>query len=210
MVAWYERAVQTSFKPTADGIVFQCPNPWLFGHWRHYLVNEAQKELLAAHLRQRQRLVLRLLAVYVLIALGLTMLFEWSGTTPDPTTGAFFGIVALAMLGMLALALLPHVYLMRKIQPLLAQLPRTDDRATLHEQLFGVAAVISNVHLLMGGVGGFLIALSNVKTIVESLSEGRSVSELYFSAFGLLVGVLMAGYFAYLAILKRRLKRKAN
>jgi hypothetical protein len=62
----------------------------------------------------------------------------------------------------------------------------------------------------MGGVGGFLIALSNIKTIAESLSEGRSVSELYFSAFGLLVGVAMAGYFAYLAILKRKLKRKAN
>jgi hypothetical protein len=88
-------------------------------------VNEDQKERLAGHLRQRQRLVLRLLAIYVLFALGLTMLFERSGTAPDPATGGFFGIVALAMLGMLALALLPHLYLMRKIQPLLAQLPRT-------------------------------------------------------------------------------------
>jgi hypothetical protein len=210
MVAWYERAVQTSFKPTPDGYEFRCPNPWLFGHWRSYLVNEDQKEMLAAHLRQRQRLILRLLVIYVLIALGLTMLFEWSGTAPDPATGGFFGIVALAMLGMLALALLPHLYLMRKIQPLLAQLPRTDDRATLHEQLFGVAAVISNVHVAMGGVGGFLIAVSNIKTIAEGLSEGRTASELYLSALGLLVGVAMAGYFAYLAILKRRLKRKAN
>jgi len=70
---------------------------------------------------------------------------------------------------------------------LLAQLPRTDDRATLHEQLFGVAAVISNVHLAMGGVGGFLIAVSNIKTIAEGLSEGRTASELYLSALGLLV-----------------------
>ena len=176
MTSLYERAVQASFTPAPDGHVFRCPSPWLFGHWRSYLVNEDQREMLAGHLRQRQRLVLRLLAIYMLFALGLTMLFASSGTAPDPATGGFFGIVALAMLGMLALALLPHLYLMRKIQPLLAQLPRTDDRATLHEQLFGVAAVISNVHLTMGGVGGFLIALSNIKTIAEGLSEGRPAS----------------------------------
>ena len=55
-----------------------------------------------------------------------------------------------------------------------------------------------------------LIAVSNIKTIAEALSEGRPVSGLYLSALGLLVGVLLASYFAYLTILKRRLKRKAN
>jgi hypothetical protein len=209
MAVWYERAVQTSFKPTADGIVFQCPNPWLFGRWRHYLVNEAQKEMLAAHLRQRQRLILWLMAIYLLIALGVTILFQSSGA-PDTSTSGFLGVVALTMMAMLALALMPHFYLMRKIAPLLAQLPRTDDRATLHEQLFGVAAVISNVHLAMGGVGGVLIAIANIKTIVEELSEGRAGSQLLWPAIGLLVGVLMASYFAYLAILKRRLKRRVN
>jgi hypothetical protein len=114
------------------------------------------------------------------------------------------------MLGMLALALVPHLYLMRKIEPLVARLPRTDDRATLHEQLFGVAAVISNVHLAMGGVGGVLIAIANIKTIVEELSGGQPGSQLIWSAIGLLVGVSLASYFAYLAILKRRLKRKTN
>jgi hypothetical protein len=209
MASWYERAVQTSFKPTTDGIVFQCPNPWLFGRWRHYLVNEAQKEMLAAHLRQRQRLILWLMAIYLLIALGITILFQSSGA-PDTSRSGFLGVVALTMVAMLALALMPHFYLMRKIAPLLAQLPRTDDRATLHEQLFGVAAVISNVHLAMGGVGGVLIAIANIKTIVEELSGGNPGSQLLWPATGLLVGVAMAGYFAYLAILKRKLKRKTN
>ena len=209
MASWYERAVQTSFKPTADGYVFRCPNPWLFGHWRSYLVNEAQKEILAAHLRQRQRLILWLMAVYLLIALGFTILFQSSGA-PDTSTSGFLAVVVLSMVGMLALALVPHLYLMRKIEPLLAQLPRTDDRATLHEQLFGVAAVISNVHLALGGVGGVLIAIANIKTIVEELSGGNPGSQLTWSAIGLLIGVLMASYFAYLAILKRKLKRKPN
>jgi hypothetical protein len=148
--------------------------------------------------------------IYLLAGLGFTLLFWWSGTAPDPATGDFFAFVALAMLGMLALALVPHLYLMRKIAPLLAPLQRADEPSTLGEQLFGVAAVISNTHLAAGGLGGFLIAVSNIKTIVEGLLEGNRVSDLYLSALGLLVGVLMASYFAYLAILKRKLKRKVN
>jgi hypothetical protein len=210
MASWYDRAVQASFKPTDDGIVFQCPNPWLFGRWRSYRVNEAQKESLAACLRQRQRLILRLLAIYLLVAFGLTMLAEWTGAAIEPSMAGFTSIVTLVVLAMLALALVPHVYFMLKIEPLLAQLQRADERMTLHEQLFGVAAVISNVHLAAGGVGGSLVAASNIKTIAEGLYAGQSIADLYWSAFGLLAGVVLASYFAYLTILKRRLKRKAN
>jgi hypothetical protein len=210
MGSWYESAVQASFKPTADGIVFRCPNPWLFGRWRTYRVNEAQKESLAVCLRQRQRLILRLLAIYLLVAFGVTMLFQWMGTPNDVSTAGFYGIVAAVMVAMLALALVPHLFYMRKIAPLLAGLQRADEQLTLHEQLFGVAAVLSNFHLAAGGVGGFLVAASNIKTIAEGLAAGQSIAELYWSAFGLLAGVVLASYFAYLTILKRRLKRKPN
>jgi hypothetical protein len=209
MVAWYERAVQTSFKPTPDGYEFRCPNPWLFGHWRSYLVNEAQKEVLAGHLRQRQRLILRLMAIYLLIAFGATMMLQ-SASAPDASTTGFLGVIALTVLGMLALALLPHLYLMRRIEPMLAELQRADEQTTLREQLFGVAAVISPVHLTLGGGGGFLVAVANIKTIVEELAEGGFTSQLVWSSIGLMIGVLLASYFAYLAILRRRLKRKTN
>jgi hypothetical protein len=209
MAGWYERAVQTSFKLTPDGYEFRCPNPWLFGHWRSYLVNEAQKESLAVHLRQRQRLILWLVAIYLLIAVGISILFSWSGA-PDISPSLFLVMLLPSLLGMLTLVLVPHFYLMRKIEPLLAQLPRTDARASLHEQIFGVAAVIGNLHLVMGGVGGALIAISNIKTIAESLSEGQADPQLVWPAIGLLIGALMASYFAYLAFLKRKLKRKMN
>jgi MFS family permease len=202
--------VQASFKPTAGGYVFRCPNPWLFGRWRSYLVNEAQKETLAVHLRQRQRLILWLMAIYLLVALGLTALFGSLGAPPDPSTAGLLAVIAAALLGMLALALVPHLYLMRKIEPLLAQMQRTDEQTTLREQIFGIAAVISPVNLALGGLGGFLIAVANIKSIAEELSEGRFGSQLLWPAMGLLIGVLLASYFAYLAVLKRRLKRKAN
>jgi uncharacterized membrane protein len=210
MASWYESAVQASFKPTAEGIVFRCPNPWLFGRWRTFRVNEVQKESLAACLRQRQRLILRLLAIYLLVAFVLTILLQWMGPPTDLSTASFYGIVAGIMVAMLALALVPHLLYMRKIAPLLAGLQRADERMTLHEQLFGVAAVLSNFHLGAGGLGGFLVAASNVKAIAEGLAAGQSIFDLYWSALGLLAGVGLASYFAYLTILKRRLKRKTN
>jgi hypothetical protein len=99
---------------------------------------------------------------------------------------------------------------MRKIEPLLAELQRTDEQATLHQQLFGVAAVISPMHLALGGGGGFLVAASNVKSLADLIAQGAAASELVWSGFGLLIGFLLASYFSYLAILRRRLKRNAN
>lgn len=208
MASVFDRAVETSFTPNDGGYVFRCPNPWLLGRRRSYLVNDAQKEVLVAHLRQRQRLILRLLAVYLLIAFAATMLFQ-SGT-PDTSTTGFFAVVVVTLLGMLALAVVPHLYLMRKIEPLLAQLQRADDQAGVREQLLGVAAVISPLHLSLGGLGGFLVAVANIKTIVEDLAQGGGGSELLWPVTGVLLGVLLASYFAYLAILRRRLKRKPN
>jgi hypothetical protein len=211
MASWYDKAVQTSFRPAPEGgYVYRCPNRWLFGHWRSYLVNEAQKESLSVHLRARQRLILWLMGLYLLVALGLTLVFGSSGSASDPVSGGFYAFVALALLGMLALALVPHLYLMHKIEPMLARLPRAEAPLSLHEQLFGVAAVISNLHLGLGGLGGVLISASNIKTIAEGLSEGRAGSDLLWPAGGLLAGVSLASYFGYLTILKRRLKRKAN
>jgi hypothetical protein len=80
----------------------------------------------------------------------------------------------------------------------------------LHQQLFGVAAVISNLHLGLGGLGGVLIFVSNTKAMVEDLSQGITGTELLWPGFGLVCGSLLASYFLYLAILKRRLKRKPN
>ena len=209
MTSLYERAVQASFTPAPDGHVFRCPSPWLFGHWRSYLVNDAQKEMLAAHLRQRQRLIMGLMAIYLLIALGFTLAFQSSGP-PDTSSSAFLDGVVVTMLVMIGLALMPHFYLMRKIGPLLAQLPRSDDHATLHQQLFGVASVISNLHLAMGGGGGVLIAIANTKGLADVIAGGQPAAQLFWPVLGLVIGVLMAAYFTYLWLLKRRLKRKAK
>ncbi|HEV3372048.1 MAG TPA: hypothetical protein VG145_05830 [Xanthobacteraceae bacterium] len=210
MASMFDRAVEASFKPVPGGYEFRRPNPWLFGLWRTYLVNEAQKEVLAAFVRRRQRLILGLLAIYLMLGAAATVSFQALGGPPDLSPAQFATVVVVAMVGMLMLALVPHVYLMRKIEPLLAELPRTDDQTTFHQQLFGVAAVISPVHLALGGIGGFLIAASNVKGIADLIAQGAIGSELFWPGFGLLIGFTLASYFAYLTVLRRRLKRGPN
>jgi hypothetical protein len=210
MASMLDRAVETSFKPAeSGGYEFRCPNPWIFGQARTYLVNDAQKQQLAAFLRQRQRVMLGLLAIYLLMSFAITMLFPSATSAPHGSTSGFVALVVVALLGMLALALVPHFYLMRKVGTLLAELPRTDAAMTLHQQLFGVAAVISNMHLALGGLGGFLVAAANIKSIVGVLYGGEEGS-LLWSGLGLVCGAALMGYFVYLTLLKRRLQRDAK
>jgi hypothetical protein len=205
MPSIFDRAVEASFKPAEGGYDFRCPSPWLIGSWRIYRVNEAQKERLAACLRQRQRLVLALLAGCLLTAAAFTMWFQASPDL-DPAVGGLFVIVALA--AMLVIAVVQHLYLMSKIEPVLAEVRRPGEHAGLHEQIVGVAASITRVPLVLGGVGGALIAAANIKSIGLAVSEGRIGPDIIWSVLGLLLGLALTGYFGYLAILKRRLRQR--
>jgi hypothetical protein len=200
MPSIFERAVEASFKPAEGGYDFRCPSPWLLGSWRIYRVNEAQKERLSECLRLRQRLVLRLLAGCLLIAAAFTAV--QSRGDSDPAIAAAFVIVILAVL--LAIAVAQHVYLMHKIEPVLAEVRRPGEHTSLHEQIVGVAASISPLPLVLGGVGGALIAAANIKSMILALAEGHIGLDIVWSLLGLLVGAALTGYFGYLAILKRR------
>ena len=75
----------------------------------------------------------------------------------------------------------------------------------------GIAPALQFLPILFfGGLGGVLVFVSNTQTIVEELSQGVTGTELLWPGFGLVCGSLLASYFLYLAILKRRLKRKPS
>jgi hypothetical protein len=61
---------------------------------------------------------------------------------------------------------------------------------------------------VLGGVGGALIAAANIKSMFLALAEGRIGLDIVWSLLGLLVGAALTSYFAYLAILKRRLRHR--
>ena len=205
MPSIFDRAIDASFKPSEGGYDFRCPSPWLIGSWHTYRVSADQKERLAVCLRQRQRLVLRLAVLCLLIAAAFTV---WLQTHPDfdPAIAGLFVVVALAV--MLVIAVVQHIYLMRKIEPVLAEVRRPGEHASLHEQIVGVAATITALPLTLGGVGGALIAAASIKSIALAFAEGTIGLDIIWSVLQLLVGAALTAYFAYLVILKRRLRQR--
>jgi hypothetical protein len=210
MARWYDGAEEAAFKPVAGGYVFQPPSLlWPFVRPRGYLVNEAQKAELAARLRRQRRRIFLMLVVYV-IGFGLTAVVGISGGVQRISPMGFIAIVTVTALAVVLIAIVPHIYLVRSLRPLLSDLPRADERITLGDQLHSLAAAISGKLLLLGGIGGGLMIIGNIVSIASAIAEDRGGSKLFWSIFGLLFGVLLTSYFAYLALLKRRLKPKAN
>ena len=211
MVKWYEGAEEAAFKPIAGGYVFQPPSLfWPVVRGRAYRVNETQKAELAACLRRQRGLIFLLLVAYVLIGLGLAAAIDAAGGPGRISTAEFIAILAMTMLGAVPIVILPHIYLVRTLRPLLADLPRTEERISLGYQLRSLAAAVSLPLLLLGALGGGLMIIGNVISIVDAVAEGRGGSKLYWPIFGLLFGALLTSYFAYLAMLKRKLKRQAS
>jgi hypothetical protein len=211
MVKWYEGGEEAAFKPMPGGYVFQPPSLfWPFVRGRGYRVNETQKAELAACLRRQRGLIFLLLVAYVLIGLGLAAAIDAPGAPGRISTAEFIAILAMTMLGAVPIVILPHIYLVRTLRPLLADLPRTEERISLGHQLRSLAAAVSVPLLLLGGLGGGLMIIGSIISIVDAVAEGRGGSKLYWSIFGLLFGALLTSYFAYLTMLKRKLKRQAS
>jgi hypothetical protein len=211
MPKWYEGAEQAAFKPVAGGYAFQPPSlRWPFVRSPCYLVNEAQKTELVACLRRQRQQTFFVVMVFALAGMGLAVALAMAGPATGISPVEFVAVLALTLLAVIPIAILPQIKLMRAIAPLIADLPRTDEQITFGDQVHTLAAVISVPLLVLGGVGGSAMIIVNALSIIDAIAEGRGGSRPLWPLFGLAVGLLLTSYFAYLAILKRRLKRGAN
>jgi hypothetical protein len=161
-------------------------------------------------MRLRRQLLLRYLLAYLLVGAVISVLASTHPEMSNPSPTAMGAMIVAALAAMLAVMVVPHLYLLHKIRPILLQAKRTDSLGSLQEQVFGVAAEISNVLLLVGGVGGFMVAAGSVNQLAEGIAKGVDASHLVWPGASLVLGTVMTSYFIYLAILKRRLKRDAN
>ena len=119
------------FKQVAGGYLFRAPNPRVFGPTDHYLVNESQRdEILAIMIPRRPVLLLVLWIGGFFLALGAVVAAMVVFVGDDyPVT--FFLVVTVAML----IVAIPALHLsasrkLRRLQPILAGVPRTDQRIT--------------------------------------------------------------------------------
>jgi hypothetical protein len=208
MAKWYEEA---AFKSVAGGYVFQPPTLfWPVVRSRGYLVNEAQKAELIACLRRQRRRIFFLLIVYVLICVGLTTAVGMSGALPRISPADFIAKVTAMALVVVPILIVLHLYLVRGLRPLIADLPRTDERITVGDTLHSVAAAIPGPLLPLGGIVFGVVIIGNIVAIVDAIAEDRGGPSLALPIFGLLFGALMTSYSAYLAVLKAKLKRTAD
>ena len=79
---------------------------------------------------------------------------------------------------------------------------------SIHEQLEGVARSVSIWLMLFGGLGGAAIAIGNLVSLYQAISDGRAGLSLLWPVVAIIFGLGLAGYFGYLALLKARLKRE--
>lgn len=119
------------FKQVAGGYLFRAPNPRVFGPTDHYLVNESQRdEILAIMTPRRPVLLLALWLGGFFLALGAAVVLMVVYVDDDyPVT--FFLVLTVAML----IVAIPALYLsasrkLRRLQPILAGVPLTDQRIT--------------------------------------------------------------------------------
>jgi hypothetical protein len=79
-----------------------------------------------------------------------------------------------------------------------------DRSMSLRDQLEGVAESIPGWVVLLGGVGGVVIALGNLVSLSRAMAEGQSGTDLIWPVLAITFGLVLAGYFGYIALLKAR------
>jgi hypothetical protein len=203
MAKWYSQvAEESSFKPVAGGYVFQAPHPWLFARSRTYLVNDAERTAIAACIRRRQKLMLVLLAVLFPVMFGLIALLMLVFHLPSPLV-----ITLVSVLILVPLIGIPHLCLVRCLAPLLAGLPRTDQRITWREQFARSADAVPPTVLKVGLASAALMLLASVVGFADVVVEDGPLRRLVGPVSMLVLGALSGIYFVAMWRLKARQSR---
>jgi hypothetical protein len=133
------------FKPVPGGYVYRAPNAWLLGSSGHYLVNEAQKAEILAILRTPTQWMSWVAIVSWIAASALlaeaAALSLWAEYQSPVLTGisAIVSFPVLLSVGVI----MSRRLLLRRLRPVLARLPATDERITDLEKNQAIAIATS-------------------------------------------------------------------
>jgi hypothetical protein len=102
-----------------------------------------------------------------------------------------------------------HIYSMRRLAPLIADLPRTDARITLPEGTQNLAAKASYKLIAVIGIGGVLGLLGNAMNLLTAYLEDRPATNPQMTYVNLVLCGFVTAYFITLLILKAKAKKIA-
>lgn len=201
------------FKPVGDRYVFQAPNPWVFGRKSRYLVTEAQKQALLAIVTPR-RPVLRIAVITAAILLWTVAVATmcWAVSPHDNPTAidalAMFVLIVVPIFGALIVALQRNL---RRMRPILAGAPRTEERITQSELRQAMAKAMSLRRSLILGAVWTGIGLMQVFNLV--IRNGRhplfSDVQSCLNFLTLIIAAGLAVYYFTVAVRKLRQRETA-
>lgn len=133
------------FKPVAGGYVYRRPAAWLLGSSEHYLVNEEQKTAICAILTASTRPVLWTAGIswIALSALSGAALSLWAHRSGfhAPGLDGFIAMLAMVLSIYPAFFVISRQVMLRRLRPILAALPPTDERITSLEERQAIQAI---------------------------------------------------------------------
>ena len=192
------------FKPIGDRYVFQAPNPWVFGRKNRYLVTDAQKQQLLTIVVARRpilRIVMITLGVLLWAAVAATIVWALSPHA-DPTTAdavAMFVLILVPIFLALVVALQRNL---RRMQPILADAPRTEERITHQELRQAMAKAISPRRAFLLGALWAVACGFQVLTLVIRNTRHPLLSDVssYLHVFTAIVAAGLVVHYLVIAI----------
>jgi hypothetical protein len=155
-----------SFKQVPGGYVFRAPNRKVFGRSDHYLVDEAQRDKIVAIMTPRRPGLLLAAWVggyFLAVAVGVVWLAVFA--PGFPVTVLLVLIAAMLLAAILGLHLAAKRNL-RRLQPILAGAPPTDQRITIAEIRQALNQRLSYRQLLRAGVGNAIACIVSAASVV--------------------------------------------
>jgi hypothetical protein len=127
-------------------------------------------------------------------------------TGPTRTAAALFaGAVTLVLFGLYIAAI--HIYSMRRLNPLLAGLPRTNERIGLREGVDRFAGKVSIKLLALMGFGAAAMLVGSAINMASFFATHRPLDQLPFLLLPAVAALIMGAQTAYLLVLRLRQRR---
>ena len=136
------------FKPVSGGYVYRAPNAWLFGSREHFLVTEGQKAAILATVTSSTPTVLWITGIswIALSALLGTALSLWAYRSGYYAAGLNGVSAMIAMiLSVYPAFIISRQLLLRRLRPILATLPPTNERITSIEERQAIQAIAAPI-----------------------------------------------------------------
>jgi hypothetical protein len=132
-----------------------------------------------------------------------------TGRTGAPRDGVIWFGMLLGFALFVPYVALMHAYSMARLRPLLAGLPRSEERITLRDSTERFAAKISNKFLLVVGLSAVIGLVGNALTMIAAIYAHRPIDNVTNIAVSAGCALLVA-YYGYLFFLKIRLRHSAS